>query len=733
MTPAIVVAACAFVLWQMKPELLFASTTPTGADLGGQVWGPAQLREHILPSLSGWSPEWFAGLPTYVLYMPLPALVVIFFNIALPYGVAFKLTVALGAVALPGAAWALGRLSRLPSPIPACLAVAVLPFLFDDSYFRWGGNIVSSVAGEYAYQLGVLSFLVALGLIDIVLRTGRWRATAALVSAFACLCHPFVALMVLICGSLLIAAHALRVGTTAVRRVAPLVVVVPLLSAFWFLPFVWYRSELDPLPHSLDGGWTAILFPLPAWAEVIIVGLAVAGIVRAVRGRHPASLTLVGTALICGAAVLVFPRGWVGGWTSQQSLALTAARMLPFWYLAVVLLAGLGAGDLVLRASARWPSATAVGPIAGLVVAVMALGIVTGTLPLTRNQNITTPQGLVTHSKWLFMPQVETSLVPLWVSEGFGGYEREPNWSQYHSLMQAMSKVGAKNGCGRALPEDDPSGMYGSIFEFSLLPYWTNGCIDAMWGIPEDESRTFSYVELALSLVSSSTEAHYQPGVEFQSLDVRRGIPLLQELGVRYYLAFTPMAKSEASSDPTLRLIATSGPWKIYEIRGVAIVQGLSHQPVVVSDGSKALKWLDATAPWFLNPVNGAQPAAGGPVNWSRVSDASTAPRGAALPHVTVSQVTSGRNSISFHVDRIGVPVEVRTTYFPWWSAHGAQGPWRLAPNDLVVIPTSHNVVLSAKPRLIDHLAVAISLVAVLMTALLAIWDKRRRKTSDPE
>jgi len=727
------VAACAFVFWQMKPGLLFASTTPTGADLGGQVWGPAQLRDHILPSLSGWSPEWFAGLPTYVLYMPLPALVVIFFGIAFPYGVALKLTVAVGVIALPAAAWAFGRLSRLPSPIPACLAVAVLPFLFDDSYFRWGGNIVSSVAGEYSYQLGVLAFLVALGLIDVVLRTGRWRATAAVVSAVACLCHPFVALMVLICGSLLIIGHALHAGLTAMRRVAPLVILIPLLAAFWFLPFAWYRSELDPLPHSLNGGWSSLLFPLPVWSEVVIVGLAAVGVARAIRSRHPVSVMVVGTALICGLAVLVLPRGWVGGWESQQTLALTAARMLPFWYLALVLLAGMGAGDLALRASARWTSATTVGPIAGLLVAAMAIGIVTGTLPLSRVQNVATPQGLVTHSTWLFLPQVETSLVPLWVSEGFGGYEREPNWPQYHSLMEAMSKVGAKNGCGRALPEDDPSGMYGSIFEFSLLPYWTKGCIDAMWGIPEDESRTFSYVELALSLVSSTAEAHYQPGVDFQSLDVRRGIPLLRELGVRYYLAFTPMAQSEASSDPDLRLIATSAPWKIYKIRNVTIVQGLTHQPVVVPDASKdPLKWLDATAPWFLNPGKAAEPAAGGPANWNRVSDASTAAKGAPLPHVVVNRITNGRDTISFHVNRLGVPVELRTTYFPWWSADGAVGPWRLAPNDLVVVPTSHEVVLSAKPKLIDHLALAISALAVLLTSLLAIWDRRRRKANEP-
>jgi hypothetical protein len=59
---------------------------------------------------------------------PLPVLLAVGFNVALPYGMALKLTVAISAIGLPVAAWALGRLSRLPTPIPVCLSVAVLPF-----------------------------------------------------------------------------------------------------------------------------------------------------------------------------------------------------------------------------------------------------------------------------------------------------------------------------------------------------------------------------------------------------------------------------------------------------------------------------------------------------------------------------------------------------------------------------------------------------------------------------
>ena len=43
----------------------------------------------------------------------------------------------------------------------------------------------------------------------------------------------------------------------------------------------------------------------------------------------------------------------------------------------------------------------------------------------------------------------------------------------------------------------------------------------------------------------------------------------------------------------------------------------------------------------------------------------------------------------------MGTPVEVRVSYFPNWKASGADGPWRVAPNLMVVVPTSHDVTLT--------------------------------------
>ena len=52
----------------------------------------------------------------------------------------------------------------------------------------------------------------------------------------------------------------------------------------------------------------------------------------------------------------------------------------------------------------------------------------------------------------------------------------------------------------------------------------------------------------------------------------------------------------------------------------------------------------------------------------------------------TVSDIVTDEFSISFEVDEIGKPVLVRTSYFPNWEATGAEGPYRVSPNLMVVV-----------------------------------------------
>jgi uncharacterized membrane protein len=50
---------------------------------------------------------------------------------------------------------------------------------------------------------------------------------------------------------------------------------------------------------------------------------------------------------------------------------------------------------------------------------------------------------------------------------------------------------------------------------------------------------------------------------------------------------------------------------------------------------------------------------------------------------------------VRFEVSEPGTPILVKVSYFPNWRASGADGPWRVTPNLMVVIPTDTSVELT--------------------------------------
>ncbi len=61
----IVVIASGFVLGQLGLGNLLTDSTPAGGDMGAHVWGPAFLRDHLLPhgQISGWTPDCTTASP----------------------------------------------------------------------------------------------------------------------------------------------------------------------------------------------------------------------------------------------------------------------------------------------------------------------------------------------------------------------------------------------------------------------------------------------------------------------------------------------------------------------------------------------------------------------------------------------------------------------------------------------------------------------------------------------
>ena len=81
----------------------------------------------------------------------------------------------------------------------------------------------------------------------------------------------------------------------------------------------------------------------------------------------------------------------------------------------------------------------------------------------------------------------------------------------------------------------------------------------------------------------------------------------------------------------------------------------------------------------------------------------------------------------------------VRTSYFPNWQASGADGPWRVSPNLMVVVPTAEHVELTFGRTGIDYLGMLLTVFGIV--GLIVLFrlqpidyrDPGLRRAPDPE
>ena len=771
----VVGGATIFLLLTLHPDLILRNNTPTGGDMGAHVWGPAFLRDHLLNNfrLAGWSMDWYAGLPVYRYYMVVPALFIVGLNLVVPYGIAIKIAAVIGILTLPYCAWLFGRFARFAYPIPEMLAIAATIFLYDESFTIYGGNIASTMAGEFSFSIALSLSILGFALVARGLETGKYLAAGSIVVALSALSHGIVLLFVFGGVALMLLfwipqkIDGRRDNTSLVFGVKVIIFAV-LLSAFWVIPFVTshaYMTDMkyEPRPSGSSDSFWSMYFPLSTFWDTIIMSLALLGLASQVVRRHKIGMWMGAYGVVLAAGVY-FARGGL-----PVIGLLWNPRILPFFYLLRYFLFAIGIYEVVAFAArvlslervarqalsrngsddeaqfAQISSArTKVSFNLGVLVAfVVATFIVVG----FRFQEL--PFGSVKtnaagKSEYVWGPirgaSSNDGFVDGWARWNFTGYEGKSAYGEYHDVVTTMKSLGAdpSQGCGRAVWENNGElNKYGTTMGLMLLPFWTDGCISSMEGLFFEAAGTTPYHFITAAAMSKQSSNPVRE-LRYDNNDATKGVAYMRALGVKYFMGFTPEAVTAASAQPGLIKVAQSGPWVIFRVTESDVVVPIAVQPVVVSmaGGDPRERWLEIGTSWFQHPDEwAALPADAGPQEWQHIDakidltrregepgasgrrvdivTPSQAIEPVALPPVVVSNVEMGQSDVSFSVDKIGVPVLVRVSYFPNWKVDGATGPFRVAPNMMVVIPTSNTVKLHYGSTSLDYMAYLLTFIGI--------------------
>jgi hypothetical protein len=765
-----------FLLLALHPNLILRNNIPTGGDMGAHVWAPAYLRDHLLSNfkLSGWSMDWYSGLPIYRFYMVIPALMIVLLDVVLPYGIAIKIIAVIGILTLPYASWLFGRFAKFAYPLPELFAIAAAVFLFDESFTIYGGNIASTMAGEFSFSISLSLAMLGFALLAKGLDTGKHRVSAAVIIALSALSHGIVLLFVFGGAALMLVVWNKRESLQFGAKVIALAV---LLCSFWVLPFVTnhaYMTDMkyEPRPSGATDSFWKMFFPLHILLDVSITALAVIGAIALVRGRHKAGtwITLLTLALAAGVFIARNSLPVIG--------LLWNPRILPFFYLLRYFLFVVGLYELATfalrmksmsRIARVEPGTPVVLDIAqprdnfsfnlallsGFALFVLVvIGFRFQELPFGFNQMNSAGQ-----YEYVWGPlrtkSTNDGFVDGWARWNFTGYEGKNAYGEYYGVVQAMKKLGedSAQGCGRALWENSGElNKYGTTMALMLLPFWTDGCIGSMEGLFFEAAGSTPYHFITAAAMSKQSSNPVRE-LRYDNNDATIGVRYLQELGVKYFMGFTPEAIAQASQQEGLTEVARSGPWVVYRVANSDVVTPLAVQPVVanISSSNPRERWLEIGTSWFQQPETWTTPIADdGPSDWQRIDVAvdesmregepnssnrrvdvvkpATALTAVPLDPVVVSNVNIGEESVRFTVDKIGVPVLVRVSYFPNWKVDGAKGPYRVAPNMMVVIPTSNTVNMHFGWSTLDYVAYLLSFAGI---AWIVVTRRRSKQTAE--
>ena len=578
----------------------------------------------LLPAAAAWCawyglrrrPRWRAGASVAAAAL---ALVVV----PMPYGVSLKLVTIAGVVALPVAVWAMTRLGGIGAEGQALASVATLLFLFDRSFNIYGGNLMSTMAGEFAYSLGLASAVGYIGVAVRGMQNGRHTILAGALLALTGLMHLFPAFFALAATAALLLVLPWRAAEWRRRLVWTVSsgALAAALSAWWVLPFWWNRGLLNDMGWGKERRYLSSLWSRSSFDYSFLtndpplqlfVVLAVAGAVLLFFRHRRLGMALALTGAIVAAGFVILPEG-----------RLWNVRILPFYYLTVYLTAALGtaetirlarsaidrrqaaravaageaveaaravaAGEAVeaaraaeidgadeadeaARAGRLRASAGAIAAGGSVVVLATAVLVMVG-LPLR-----SLPGGGVGDDgvyRWGPFSSSESNLGPYWVEYNFEGYEgRGPTAdgggsSEYWDLVETMDRIGESHGCGPALWEYEAGrlGSYGTPMAPMLLPYWTDRCISSMEGLYFEASATVPYHFLMQSELSAAP-SRAQRDLPYSGLDVARGTEHMRLMGVRYYMAFSSEAVDQARAAAGLTEIGSTrlGPWVVFEV-----------------------------------------------------------------------------------------------------------------------------------------------------------------------
>ena len=687
---AVVLSTAWLIAAMLGVGFLLSANLPTGGDSASHLLYAWLYVHELLPKgyITAWMPEVFAGFPFLSYYFPLSFISIAGLAKLMPFAPAMKIGMFAAAMALPGAIW-LGSvyLLRIPRTIAIWGVLAGLAFLLHEQNSIWGGNLLSTLAGEFAYSYGVLFSVLALFAWQRTVATGRHWWLAALLEAATGFSHGFA---LLITG---FATAALLCDRQNFLRNLRLLILGHGLAFLLLAGWLWPMLEMHGITIPNDA-----LFEVKSWQEllpppmqaILAAGLLAALVLGLIQGLPALRRALPGTPEIShslrhagfmGGAALLAGVGFLAG----SSLGFANIRFFPFAWLFGGIACGWLWGSLLLRLASALP------PISrwGLTCLATASGL-----------------ALAASLSW------QTVAVFDWGLWNHSGLEAKPQWNQLSKLFPLLS---GKPGSARLLFEHDPANNdIGSTRALEALPMFLGGrpVLEGLYMESALVSPAVYQLQSEISTHPSSPLARFPSG----RLDLDMAAAHMRFLHANEVLIRHEATRRALAASAAFQEVGQAAPFYVFRLKDFRTqLVDLVDRPLhwLPKKG-----WMEQSFSWFRSNQRFASEL---PV----FHDGPAPDVASGGTKAGVTDLKQERHRISWRTDAVGAAHLLRMAWHPRWQLL-SKGSLHLAgPGFMLVIPQEAEVVLSYGQTAAATAGMLASVLALLALGVLAWRDLR--------
>ena len=646
-----------FLFSYFKPNLIFSDTTLSGGDTGSHNYLAKFMVENLFNNfrLTGWSDAWYGGFPIFRFYFPFLYLLNALFSLIINFNTSFKIITVLGTFLLPFSAYYAFKLMKFDFPVPIVAALFTIPFLFLENNSMYGGNIPSTLAGEFTYSFALALSLLFIGYFYRGITTYKGFILSVVVLSVIALSHV-IPVFVLTFSCLLFLSFF---NKREIKFGILVFIFAFFIIAFWTIPFLFY-SDLTTSMRFIPDRNLKLLIPENI---LFLMPLAILGGIYAIKKHDKRILFFFSFLFVSLLSFLFMPKGHI--WN---------VRFLPFYYLGIGMIAAYSFGILYEHLRFRFKQ------IAVIFLTILVLLLV--------NYNV--------------------SFIDSWIKWNYSGFENKDKWETFNEMNLFLNNLDE----GKVFYEytGKHNEQFGTPRSFELIPYFTNKA--TMEGLLIESGINSPY-HFILQSETTFTPTCPISGLRCNNFDLKKAYKHLEMFNIKYFVASTDDVKDSIRNDTNFKLLKSIDFIDVFELkRKSSYVDFLRYEPVIMDKRNFRQKSLE----WFKSNYTDVEIVYNdkGILNFKRISKINEIGFEAIDYNGCYVDENYKSDKIVINTDCIGKPLLVKVSYFPEWKAvNGRLYP--ASPAFMMLIPEKEDVLVYHGSTFIDNLGMILTFITVLI------------------